>query len=103
MTREEEIRQAANADFEDIECCLSFIIGAEWADDNLPQDVINLNKVWHKASEMPNKDMILLFKDKFGYHIITWNDDCNWDWTTYVEDLGVQNWAYINDLLPKNK
>lgn len=59
----------------------------------------DLSQVWHDATEKPNKDMVLLLKDKYGYHIMTLDHNCNW--VTYAEGLGVQKWAYIDDLLPK--
>ena len=56
---------------------------------------------WHDASDEPNKGILILFKDKYGYHIITWVNCNNCNWVMYVASLGVQKWAYINDLLPK--
>ena len=52
MTREEEIKHAARAFVSGDELTspsffIYFEFGAEWADDNPPQDVVNLNDVWH--------------------------------------------------------
>lgn len=44
MTREEEIRQIANASYDDIECCFSFVTGAEWADDNPNKELVYTKK-----------------------------------------------------------
>lgn len=105
MKREEEIRQAANASFEDIECCWGFITGAEWADDNLPQDVINLNKVWHDTSEEPNKPypIIIEIDDDIDptYEVITVDGIDEKFWVFLTTDRGITRWAYIADMLPK--
>lgn len=59
----------------------------------------DLSSLWHDVTEEPNKDMIFLFEDKYGYHIMAL--DYNYDWATFIKGLEVQKWAYIDDLLPK--
>ena len=110
MTREEEIKQVANACYDDIECYFSFITGAEWADDNPPQGIVNLNKVWHDASEMPNNHSYIMFIiDRYTIktdYVPACLKHCQLNrsnWNEFVKDANIKQWAYINDLLPKTK
>lgn len=108
MTREEEILKASKiyseykynqTDFEN-----GFINGAKWADNNPTQDIINLNDVWHDASEEPeDANLEILCQDKYG----CWTENridipfSYKDWNTYTESEHIVRWAYIKDLLPK--
>ena len=101
MTRLGEIITAANNNRYDIEEICGFVQVAQWADAH----PIN---VWHEASEEPKfgEDVIAIdidgvsvagvYKDYNGkgiyrYHCFL----CEWD--------AVDKWAYVSDLLPKNK
>ena len=58
MTRKEEIYKAARDYVSSIllsspSDVIHFEYGAKWADDNPPQDVVNLNNIWRDASEEP--------------------------------------------------
>ena len=103
MTREEEVRAAIDEIFpctDEGRCyeqaigASGFELGVKWADKH------PTNK-WHDASEEPVKGRLILFKDKYGYNIITWINCNNCNWVMYVASSGVQKWAYISDLLPK--
>lgn len=44
-----------------------FTEGANWADNNPPQDVVNLNALWHQVTEEPvGKDWKILLENKIG-------------------------------------
>ena len=57
MAREEQrtaqIMEIASLRYEDCEKYSAFISGAMWSDNNPTQDIVNLNDVWHDASEEP--------------------------------------------------
>ena len=57
MAREEQrtaqIMEIASLRYEDCEKYSAFISGDMWADNNPTQDIVNLNDVWHDASEEP--------------------------------------------------
>lgn len=109
MIREEQrtaqIMEIASLRYEDCEKYSAFISGAMWADNNPTQDIVNLNDVWHDASEEP--------QDKYTL-IITYTEyfDPAWwvfpnplifrdDWKTMVSRHKIRKWAYLSDLLPK--
>ena len=99
--RIEQIEKFASQCYEDGGRYSAFISGAIWADNNPPQDIVNLNKVWHDANIVPseNKGIIYLTKNnKLGvFNSIKSN---NWDW--YVSGkYSIIKWAYSSDLLPK--
>ena len=115
MAREEEINYASkdyvnylldkqeyhNEDYTEDDIRQAFEKGAMFADKNPPQDIVNLNKVWHDANIVPseNKGIIYLTKNnKLGvFNSIKSN---NWDW--YVSGkYSIIKWAYSTDLLPK--
>ena len=101
MTREEEIKQAAENNLDvsiytpkDGEMLKeTFYIGAKWADKN----PVN---VWHDASEEPKRDEYLLGEDYEGLSIYMW---CGQEdsWALFVGITTLCRWAYISDLLPK--
>ena len=109
MTIEEEerinqIEQFASQCYEDGERYSAFISGAIWADDNPAQDVVNLNDVWHDASEEPQDNYIVLCD---GLDNLQWVENCQHidiyyaNWQNYAEAFKVIRWAYVKDLLPK--
>ena len=107
MTIEEErinqIKQFASQCYEDGERYSAFFSGAIWADDNPAQDVVNLNCVWHGASEEPqgyNYEILcvdILDMNFVCSGVIDLLSNRNWDERRGV----VKMWAYISDLLPK--
>ena len=115
MTREEEIKHAAQAlvggdTLTSPSLLIYFEIGAEWADDNPPQDVVNLNDVWHDASEEPQdkNKQILSYSEAFDYffmdspnYLIVTDGGQNKTWETVVLRYKMSKWAYIDELLPK--
>lgn len=121
MTQQEKINQAINTYTwifthfggysEDAKQAFEYVFkqvfrdGIEWAEENPPQDVINLNDIWHPVTKQPiGKDWKILCEDK---------SDCYWveskcslspfysNWQKYAEDVELNRWAYISDLLPK--
>ena len=71
----------------------SFEAGAKWADQHP-------NNVWHDASEEPKEDVDILFISKNGkVHKVSKIDLSLYDWLK--DNDGIDKWAYINDLLPK--
>lgn len=118
MTRKEEILNAAREynngiTFASSSNVLHFEYGAKWADKNPPQDVVNLNDVWHDASEEPNQDitskLIYYIEDTDNISICTlgklleFYGEPDLSWNSVVKNLSITKWAYINDLLPKTK
>ena len=105
MTIEEEerinqIEQFASQCYEDGERYSAFISGAIWADDNPAQDVVNLNDVWHDASEEPRYNELMLGIDSDGVSIYKWcGQGDSWNDFCCINEL--VKWAYISDLLPK--
>ena len=107
--RIEQIEQFASQCYEDGERYSAFIAGAIWADNNPPQDVVNLNDVWHDASEEPlleGKEIIFLneqgipyISERFGGTFSYMLEDSYWE--RYVNLLRISKWAYVDDLLPK--
>lgn len=120
MTREEEIKQAAEAYASQMcnlcldkyclkmgltcpnihESVITFTDGSEWADEHP-----NLKKnLWHDASKEPeDKSYILVRYNYMGdmefksYHI-----DYNLTlWQSLVNYYRIECWAYIDDILPK--
>lgn len=68
-----------------------FIIGAEW----------RINSVWHNASEIPEYGRTILAICKDGRSIICGPN--NSDWVETVGIFWIDNWAYIDDLTPKEE
>lgn len=106
MTRDEErieqIENFASQCYEDRERYSAFIAGAIFADNNPPQDIINLNNVWHDASDNPTEDTLILYRTASGECDVT-ELVCTSEgvWHLFVNDYEVAEWAYISDLLPK--
>lgn len=113
MTREEEMLQAAADTFEvcggefdkavKMLWITAFITGVDYADSH-PKNV------WHDTSEIPDKQGNLLYiLPQGGLHISNIPSalrTCKLDkvrWEEYVKELGVVQWAYVSDLLHKNR
>ena len=96
MTRDEQIiTEAKKHYFGDINCYNAFLHGVEWAD--LHPD---LSALWHPASEEPKCGKAILCLNKKGsINLLTNNNKLIY--TLAQMDAGVDKWAYINDLLPK--
>lgn len=100
MTREEEIEKTAKR-YIDNKLNLNksiksaFIDGVEWADKHP-----NFEKIWHNIEEEPEDHHIIICQDKKGYTWIQYHI-INTDWEYYIKELGLSQWAYIKDLLPK--
>ena len=83
----------------------AFMAGVDWADDNPRQDVVNLNDIWHDASEEPaGDDWVILCEDDSGNcfcqnKIIVVELFLNWQKS--AEKVWLKRWAYVSDLLPK--
>ena len=102
MTREEEIKKAAQAyisgDTLSIQYLMHFENGAGWADEHP-----NLERLWHDASEEPpgyNYEILcvdILDMNFVCSGVIDLLSNTNWDERRGV----VKMWAYISDLLPK--
>ena len=91
--RIEQIEKFASQCYEDGEKYSAFIAGAIWADNN----PVN---VWHEASEEPKCGKAILCLNKKGsINLLTNNNKLIY--TLAQMDAGVDKWAYINDLLPK--
>ena len=103
--RIEQIEKFASQCYYDGERYSAFIAGSIWADNNPPQDIVNLNNVWHDASEEPQGDnWKILCVDDFDLCWVEKRANVlglhnNWDEHTAV--FGVKMWAYIDNLLPK--
>ena len=74
-------------------------------ESNPPQDIVNLNNVWHNAKEEPQGDnWKILCVDDFD---LCWVErranvlGLHNNWDEYAEVECVKMWAYISDLLPK--
>ncbi len=111
MTREEEIKQAAENNLDvsiytpkDGEMLKeTFYIGAEWADKH----PVN---VWHDASEEPQDKnrRILSYSEYFDCFFLDFpnylmikDGGVNKDWETVVLRNKMSKWAYVSDLFPK--
>lgn len=98
MEREEQILKAARDYNSGITLSspsnvIHFENGAKWADEH----PIN---VWHDASEEPKCGKAILCLNKKGsINLLTNNNKLIY--TLAQMDAGVDKWAYINDLLPK--
>lgn len=104
MTREEQIKRAAEqfADREhgamrDVSVFnllqYAFKCGAEWVDNN------NLKHLWHDASEMPQGDKWDILCYGRGYMLA---DEYCFTEPEFVKDHEIQQWAYLDDLLPSD-
>lgn len=104
MKREEEIKQAAYAQYCNSESvcftlmCNSFKQGAEWA-DNHP---IN---VWHNATEEPLRGRVFLTDlgaSEYGFQTFVLSENnMEFNWSEWAKEIRLLQWAYISDLLPK--
>ena len=111
MTREEKLQQASekwsNGCYnvsDELFARIAFIRGAEWADNNPPQGVVNLNKVWHDAKEFPAEAGVILYCTTLGqFCTVCHGTSSEGLWKVFVKDYGVDKWAYIKDLLPNTK
>ena len=109
MTIEEErinqIEQFASQCYEDGEKYSAFISGAIWADNNPPQDVVNLNFVWHDASDIPQCEYDIICQDTLGDVWVTHRRAVTKYYETGWEERAIREciarWAYVSDLLPK--
>ena len=118
MTREEEIDIAAKLYFAKIDdykglndnCTLhvmedtdieeAFKAGVEWADNNLSQNVINLEKIWHTMEELPERNTDICVQWKYGDILSFYYENFFYDGMVEYADR-IERWAYIKDLLPK--
>lgn len=104
MTREEErieqIEQFASQCYEDGEKYSAFISGAIWADNNPTQDVVNLNDVWHDATEEPQENEYVLIQDEENDYDVVMMQSAD-AWNIWCGTCKIIRWAYISDLLPK--
>lgn len=98
MTREEIISEANKYYSDNIRCYDAFLHGVEFAEEHL-------KNVWHDASEEPqgNNWHILCQNEMDGYCLESRVFMLNDPWKEFVEEEMIVKWAYINDLLPKNK
>lgn len=114
MNRDEQILKAARDYVSGVTLSspsnvIHFENGAKWADNNPTQDVVNLNKVWHDASEEPqDKEEYFLHYSEFYDHwfinpLVYLLECCYESWSEAVEKEKIKQWAYLKDLLPKTK
>lgn len=103
MTREEEIKQAAYAQYCNSESisftlmCDTFNQGAKWADKHP-----DISSLWHNTSEEPKENMDILFISRNGkVHKVSKVDNSLYSWLKDTKDI--KKWAYINDLLPQKE
>ena len=110
MARKEEIMNAIDAiipipppnngrTYEQALMATGFEAGAKWADEH-----INLESLWHDASEVPQGPYIVLCDGLDNRQwVVEWFyiDMLYANWQDYVERIDVSRWAYISDLLPK--
>ena len=101
MTREEEIKKAAQAyisgDTLSIQYLMHFENGAGWADEHP-----NLESIWHDASEKPGaKEWLLIQFGEDDYDVLSLDDLYIDMWCTWCKTYNVIRWAYVDDLLPK--
>ena len=112
MARKEEIRNAIDAiipilppnngrTYEQALMATGFEAGAIWADEHL-----NLESLWHDASEEPQGDeWHIAYIDVFGLIHSLKCPSVTFDTfpslAKFAAGVGMQRWAYISDLLPK--
>ena len=105
MTIEEErinqIEQFASQCYEDGEKYSAFISGAIWADNNPPQDVVNLNFVWHDASDIPQCEYDIICQDTLGDVWVTKRRAYETGWEERAIRESIVRWVYVSDILPK--
>ena len=108
MTRKEEILKAARDYVSGITLSspsdvIHFENGAKWAYNNPPQDVVNLNDVWHDASEEPQGEYEIICQDEFEHVWLTDRREAmkqhESEWNEYAACDCIVRWAYINGLL----
>lgn len=110
MTRKEQICDVTMEQFtyvkdENLKSALrfAFIDGVEWADKHP-----NLESILHDAIEEPKhgSKVLICFLDVYGkmicdfYHYINYNV---LSWKEAVDSFNINQWAYVDDLLPKTK
>lgn len=111
MTRKEETFKASADTFNEYGYELTktikmlwlsaFIAGAEWADNNPSEGIVNLNDIWHDASEEPQgEDWKILCEDANDDHWVT-GRRCGYNWEKFVKSQAITRWSYISDLFPK--
>ena len=86
----------------------SFEEGAKWADNNPTQDIVNLNDVWHDASEEPqdrSKTLIISYTSIFDPVWLVFPNPLKIkdDWKRLVSRNKINKWAYVSDLIPKEE
>lgn len=106
MARKEEILEAARDYVSSISLSspsnvIHFEAGAKWADEHL-----NLESLWHDASEEPQGDeWHIAYIDVFGLIHSLKCPSVTFDTfpslAEFAAGVGMQRWAYISDLLPK--
>ena len=120
MTREEEIKQAAEAYASQMcnlcldkyclkmgltcpnihESVIAFTDGSKWADEHP-----NIENLWHDASEEPQGDNLkILCVDIYNECRVESRVNGflrHYKWSDYVAIELVKMWAYIDDILPK--
>ena len=125
MNREEQIRQASiEYTLKNRPMCVcgdsfaemadelnrnsSFEEGVKWADNNPLQDIVNLNDVWHDASEEPQdrgKTLIISYTSIFDPVWLVFPNPLKIkdDWKRLVSRNKINKWAYVSDLIPKEE
>ena len=112
MAREEQrtaqIMEIASLRYEDCEKYSAFISGAMWSDNNPTQDIVNLNDVWHDASEEPQdrgKTLIISYTSIFDPVWLVFPNPLKIkdDWKRLVSRNKINKWAYVSDLIPKEE
>ena len=73
-------------------------------------NIVDLSKVWHDATEKPDGGKVVLIDTCDGYiaRTLASRSDEKWrclagieKWRSFVDIYIVKRWAYIDDLLPK--
>lgn len=74
---------------------IHFEAGAKWADEHL-----NLERLWHDASEVPQENKYVLIQDEENDYDVVLTKSID-EWNTWCGTCKISRWAYISDLLPK--
>lgn len=72
-----------------------FRAGIQCADTMPKPELVDLSKVWHDSSEIPQHDALILFQSIYGDILLIRFQDRKSSMAT------IQRWAYVDDLLPK--
>ena len=79
-----------------------FVDGVQWADEHPKTGMVDLNMVWHDASEEPEDNKFIFVTTEYNEFFMSPNkpDSQGRGFSHYKKIMNYKQWAYVDDFLP---